>query len=116
MKNFYIKSKMSEFNEELLSENSLRINQRIYAKTISKYINYFKDNLLCIPRRNAWIQNEEGTEAYQEAVDLLSKPLSHQKVYEEFPKIFFCCSEPDTNDLENIDMEYIINKYGSFSG
>lgn len=64
---------MSEFNEELLSENFLRINQRIYAKTISKYINYFKDNLLCIPRSNTWIQNEEGSEAYQEAVDLLSK-------------------------------------------
>lgn len=33
-----------------------------------------------------------------------------------FPRFYFCCSEPDTNDLENIDMEYIINKYGSFSG
>ena len=65
---------MSEFNEELLAEiNALRTNPRKYARTISKYINYFKDNLLCLPGSNAGIQTEEGPEAYQEAVDFLSK-------------------------------------------
>ena len=37
---------MSDFNEELLCEiNALRTNTKKYARTIPKYINYFKDKL-----------------------------------------------------------------------
>ena len=114
---------MSEFNEELLAEiNALRTNPRKYARNISKYINYFKGNLLCLPGSNAGIQTEEGPEAYQEAVDFLSKQsrieaLKPSKGLCRIAQDFISAvQKPDSNDLENIDMEEIINKYGSFSG
>ena len=114
---------MSDFNEDLLMEiNLLRTNPKKYAKTISKYMNYFKGNLLCLPDTNAGIQTEEGVEAFKEAVDFLNKqeklePLKPSKglcrIAEEFIAIY---QKPDTGELANKDMEDIINKYGSFSG
>ena len=114
---------MSDFNEDLLMEiNLLRTNPKKYAKTISKYMNYFKGNLLCLPDTNAGIQTEEGVEAFKEAVDFLNKqeklePLKPSKglcrIAEEFIAIY---QKPDAGELANKDMEDIINKYGSFSG
>ena len=114
---------MSDFNEDLIMEiNLLRTNPKKYAKTISKYMNYFKGNLLCLPDTNAGIQTEEGAEAFKEAVDFLNKqenlePLKPSKglcrIAEEFIAIY---QKPDSGELANKDMEDIINKYGSFSG
>jgi len=114
---------MSDFNEDLIMEiNLLRTNPKKYAKTISKYMNYFKGNLLCLPESNAGIQTEEGIEAFKEAVDFLSKqeklePLKASKglcrIAEDFIAIY---QKPDSGELANKDMEEIINKYGSFSG
>ena len=114
---------MSDFNEDLIMEiNLLRTNPKKYAKTISKYMNYFKGNLLCLPGTNAGIQTEEGVEAFKEAVDFLNKqenlePLKPSKglcrIAEEFIAIY---QKPDSGELANKDMEDIINKYGSFSG
>ena len=102
---------MSEFNEELVSEiNSLRTNPKKYARTISKYIGYFKGNLLCLPGSNAGIQTEEGPEAYREAVEFLSQQSRIEalktskglcRIAEEF---ISAVQKPDSNDLENIDM------------
>jgi len=114
---------MSDFNEDLIMEiNLLRTNPKKYAKTISKYMNYFKGNLLCLPDTNAGIQTEEGVDAFKEAVDFLNKqenlePLKPSKglcrIAEEFIAIY---QKPDSGELANKDMEDIINKYGSFSG
>ncbi len=114
---------MSDFNEDLIMEiNLLRTNPKKYAKTISKYMNYFKGKLLCLPESNAGIQTEEGVEAFKEAVDFLNKqpkiePLKPSKglcrIAEDFISIY---QKPDSGDLANKDMEEIINKYGSFSG
>lgn len=114
---------MADFNEELVGEiNTLRTNPRKYARTISKYINYFKGTLLCLPGSNAGIQTEEGPEAYREAVDFLSKQSRIEalkpskglcRIAEDF---ISAVQKPEVNDLENKDMEDIINKYGSFSG
>ena len=114
---------MSDFNEDLIMEiNLLRTNPKMYAKTISKYMDYFKGNLLCLPDSHAGIQTEEGVEAFKEAVDFLNKqpkiePLKPSKglcrIAEEFIAIY---QKPDSGDLANKDMEAIINKYGSFSG
>ena len=114
---------MSDFNEDLIMEiNLLRTNPKKYAKTISKYMNYFKGYLLCLPDTNAGIQTEEGVEAFKEAVDFLNKqenlePLKPSKglcrIAEEFIAIY---QKPDSGELANKDMEDIINKYGSFSG
>ena len=114
---------MSDFNEDLIMEiNLLRTNPKIYAKTIMKYMNYFKGNLLCLPESNAGIQTEEGVAAFKEAVDFLNKqpsiePLKPSKglcrIAKDFIEIY---QKPDSGDLANKDMEEIINKYGSFSG
>ena len=113
---------MADFNEELLAEiNTLRTNPKKYAKTIGKYINYFKSNLLCLPGSNAGIQTEEGPEAYREAVDFLS---SHPRIEALKPSKGLCriaedfveAVQKDSNDLESKDMEDIINKYGAFTG
>ena len=114
---------MSDFNEDLIMEiNLLRTNPKKYAKTISKYMNYFKGNLLCLPDTNAGIQTEEGVEAFKEAVDFLNKqpkiePLKPSKglcrIAEDFISIY---QKPDSGDLANKYMEEIINKYGSFAG
>ena len=114
---------MSDFNEDLIMEiNLLRTNPKIYAKTISKYMDYFKGNLLCLPGSNAGIQTEEGIEAFKEAINFLNKqpkiePLKPSKglcrIAEDFIAIY---QKPDSGDLANKDMEVIINKYGSFAG
>ena len=114
---------MSDFNEDLIMEiNLLRTNPKKYAKTISKYMNYFKGKLLCLPESNAGIQTEEGVEAFKEAVDFLNKqpkiePLKPSKglcrIAEDFISIY---EKPESGDLANKDMEEIINKYGSFAG
>jgi len=102
--------------------NLLRTNPKKYAKTISKYMNYFKGKLLCLPESNAGIQTEEGVEAFKEAVDFLNKqpkiePLKPSKglcrIAEDFISIY---QKPESGDLANKDMEEIINKYGSFAG
>ena len=93
----------------------------MYATKISKYMKYFKGNLLCLPESNAGIQTEEGAEAFQEAIDFLNKqptiePLTTSKglcrIAEDFIAIY---QKSDTGELANKDMEEIINKYGSFS-
>ena len=109
---------MSEFNEELLAEiNAQRTNPRKYARTKSKYINYFKGKLLCLTGSNAGIQNEEGPDAYKEAVDFLSKQSriealkSSKGLCRIAPDFISAVQKPDSNDLENIDMDEIINKW-----
>ena len=114
---------MSDFNEDLIMEiNLLRTNPKKYAKTISKYMNYFKGNLLCLPDTNAGIQTEEGVEAFKEAVDFLNKqenlePLKQSKgLYRIAEDCIVIYQKPDSGKLVNKDMEDIINKYVSFSG
>ena len=114
---------MSDFNEDLIMEiNLLRTNPKKYAKTISKYMNYFRGKLLCLPDSNAGIQTEEGVEAFKEAVDFLNKqpkiePLKPSKglcrIAEEFVALY---QKPDSAEIANKDMEEIINKYGAFDG
>ena len=113
---------MADFNEELVGEiNALRTNPRKYARTIQKYLGYFKGKLLCLPGSNAGIQTEEGIEAYKEAVDFLSKhsrieALKPSKGLCRIAEDFVSTVQKDSNDLESKDMEDIINKYGGFSG
>jgi len=115
---------MSDFNQELVSEiNSLRTNPKKYARTVAKYISYFKGKILRLPGSNAGIKTEEGPDAYREAADFLSKQprieaLQPSKGLCRIAEDFISAvqkSDPN-DDLGNIDMEEIINKYGSFGG
>ena len=114
---------MSDFNQELVREiNSLRTNPKKYSRTVAKYINYFKGKILRLPGSNAGIKTEEGPDAYREAADFLSKQPRIEalepskglcRIAEDF---ISAVQQSDPNDLGNIDMEEIINKYGSFGG
>ena len=60
------------FEEELVKEiNSLRTNPKQYVKKIKKYMSYFDGKLLKLPGSEASIETQEGTAAYQEAIDFL---------------------------------------------
>ena len=114
---------MTDFNEELVREiNSLRTNPKKYARTVAKYVNYFKGKILRLPGSNAGIKTEEGPDAYREAADFLSKQPRIEalepskglcRIAEDF---ISAVQQSDPNDLGSIDMEEIINKYGSFGG
>ena len=111
------------FQEKLVQEiNELRTNPKAYAKKVEKYIGYFKGKSLHIPGAKAGLRTEEGPEAYKEAVDFLSKaePVGEltpsrglgricQDFFDEVQKV-------DPQELNNINMEEIISKYGSYNG
>lgn len=111
------------FPEELLREiNECRTNPMEYAKKVEKYISYFKGKTLIIPGKNAGMRTEEGAEAYKEAVDYLSKvepvePLEPSKGLARISKDFFDeVQKVDPNELNNINVDEIMKKYGSFVG
>ena len=111
------------FNADLVNEiNSLRTNPKRYSNKLREYTKYFKGKVLRLPGSNAGIKTEEGADAYTEAADFLveqsriepfvaSKGLC--KIAEEFLKEVQKC---DPSELGNIDMEEIIEKYGTFCG
>ena len=111
------------FEEQLVNKiNEFRTNPRGYAKKINEYVNYFKGKTLRIPGADAGIRTEEGAEAYIEAVDFLSKqdgvePLEPSKGLARICADFMAeAQKVDPNDIGNIDLEKIIEKYGSFTG
>ena len=114
---------MSDFNEQLINEiNSLRTDPKNYAKTISKYLNHFKEKLFYLPEKNIEFQTEEGVEAFKETIEFLEKqpelvPLSISKELSQIAEAYLNhYQNPDSNDLSDEDMEKIINKIGTFSG
>ncbi len=114
---------MSEFNQELIREiNSLRTNPKKYARTVAKYITYFKGKILRLPGSNSGIKTEEGADAFREAADFLSKQprieaLTPSKGLCRIAEDFISqVQKTDPNDLGSIDMEEIIAKYGGFNG
>ena len=111
------------FEEQLLNKiNQFRTNPKGYAKKINEYIHYFKDNTLIIPGKKTGIKTEEGAAAYIEAVDFLAKqedvkPLKPSKGLGRICVDFMeKATSVDPEEIGNIDLEEIINKYGSFSG
>ena len=113
---------MSSLGELLNEINLLRSNPKGYAEKVLKYKSYFDGNILRIPGTKGGIQTEEGPAAFAEAANFL---LSAEPIEEMTPSkgltgiandllsnIQNC--EPD--ELDSIDMNQIIEKYGSFGG
>ena len=111
------------FAEQLVNEiNEFRTNPKEYSKKVEKYIGYFKGKTLMIPGTNTGMKTQEGAEAFKEAVDFISKlepiePLEPSKgcsrickdLLEEVQKV-------DPNEIDKIDYDGIIEKYGAFQG
>ena len=111
------------FEEQLVNEiNEFRTNPKAYAKKVEKYISYFKGKTIIISGSKAGMKTEEGAEPFKEAVDVLSKtepvePLEPSKGLERIAKDFLAeVLKVDPNELNNINVDDIMQKYGSFLG
>ena len=112
---------MSEFNKCLVDEiNKLRNNPPKYTKVLKDYMTCFTGNVLHFPGNDSCITTEEGPKAYEEAIDylmlqerreLLNPSKGLCRICEEYiSKII------QTDEIEKVDMDPIINKYGSYKG
>lgn len=112
---------MSAFKEELVNEiNRLRTNPQNYTSTLKDYMTCFKGNSLIFPGATAAIATEEGPQAYSEAIKYLTNQSPREAVS---PSKGLCriCEEfialaRQTEDIDAIDMDKIIKKYGSYGG
>ena len=111
------------FAEQLVNEiNEFRTNPKKYSKKVEKYIGYFKGKTLIIPGTNVGMKTQEGAEAFKEAVDFLSKleplePLEPSKGCSRICKEFLEeVQKVDPNEIDNINYDGIIEKYGTFAG
>ena len=103
--------------------NDLRRDPQGFADKVAKYKDYFDDGekILRIPGVLHGIKTEEGPAPYIEAVDFLNKTIP---TYELTPSkgLFAIASDilkiiqKDPNNLGDIDIDPIIEKYGEFSG
>lgn len=103
--------------------NDLRRDPQGFADKVAKYKDYIdEDKILRVPGVLHGIRTEEGKAPYVEAVEFLNKATP---TYELTPSkgLFAVASDllkliqkEDPNNLGNIDMDSIINKYGEFSG
>ena len=114
---------MSTFYYELLKElNSLRKNPSLYADKILSYKKYFKGNNLKLPGVEGITQTEEGPGAYDEAAKFLKsiKPLEEvipSKGLGRIAKDYLDkIKHLDPDRIDEIDIDIIIKKYGSFIG
>ncbi len=113
---------MSSLRDLLNEINLLRRNPKGYAEKVLKYKSYFDGNILRIPGYKGGIQTEEGPSAYAEAANFL---LSSEPVVEMTPSkgltgiandLLSSVQNCEPDEIDNIDMNEIIEKYGSFSG
>ena len=113
----------SNFNSEIVDEvNALRTNPKRYAIKVLTYKKYFKGDVLRIPGSKAGIKTQEGPAAYTKAgeflenqsrIEALTPSKGLCKIAEELLRKI---KDIDPSDLNSIDMESIITKYGTFSG
>ena len=113
----------SNFNADLVKEvNELRTNPKKYAEKVQTYTKYFKGKVLRIPGTNTGIKTEEGVNAYNDAVEFLTKqpniePLDPSKGMCKIAEdLLYEVQNRDPSELNDIDMEAIIAKYGNFYG
>ena len=111
------------FYQELVNEiNKVRRNPSAFADKLLGFKDCFKDTVCKLPSQKTAVQTQEGFAAYEEAAQKLktlqpicdmgaSKGLS--RIAKDYLEKMKECS-PD--EVEKIEMEPIINKYGSFSG
>ena len=109
--------------QEIFKElNELRRDPKGYSNKVAKYKDYFEDDILRIPGVLHGIRTEEGPAPYAEAAEFLKKA---SPVGELTPSKGLCSIASDLfkqiqhespNNIGNIDMDALINKYGSFAG
>ena len=114
---------MDVFSAEVANElNKLRTSPHTYSKKIRDYKKFFKGTVLRLPGSNVGIQTQEGAAAYEEAAEFLDKHknINSLKLYKPLcliAKDFLTeVQTTDISEVNQIDLENIIGKYGNFSG
>ena len=114
---------MDRFSYEVVNElNRLRSSPNSFSTDIEKIKSFFKGKVLQIPNSNMGIMTKEGISAYNEASDFLKNQLSVSKLVPNralnlIAKEYLTeISNQPLENIDSIDIEAIINKYGKFTG
>lgn len=109
--------------KEIVREvNQLRENPKEYAKKVSKYLEYFKDDIIKVPGTNIGVKTQEGQAPYKETVEYLEsleprEPFVASKALCEIAQeILAKIKDSETGDIDDGDAEEIIDKHGNFTG
>ena len=112
---------MSAFKRELVNEiNRLRTNPKRFTSTLKDYKSCIKDKVLHFPGNDTSISTEEGTEAYDEAIEYLIR-LERREPLNPSKGLCRICEEyisqiKHREDIESVDLDEIIKKFGDFKG
>ena len=110
------------FLSQLLQEiNSVRTNPSAYVDKIEKYKGYFTGKILKVPGSKINIQTKEGPDAYEECANFLktAEPvceLTPSKALTKMSNEILEVVQKDVGQLGSVDMNALIEKYGSFTG
>ena len=110
------------FNRKLLEEiNSLRTNPSGYAKKIEKLKSHFEGDIYKL-EDGTKIKTQEGGAAYDEAINFLKsaeavgKLTSSKGLTRIAEELLENIQRTDPDNLDSIDMNQIVEKYGDYSG
>ena len=111
------------FLRQLVEEiNLARTNPAAYASKVQEYIPHFQDKILKMPDQRVAIKTQEGAAAYEECVNFLrsAEPTEAHVPSRGLTRIandfLSGVQSVDPSQIGTIDMNAIIDKYGSFQG
>ena len=110
------------FLSELVQEiNKVRANPSSYADIIDSYKQHFQGKILKLPNSNVGIKTQEGAEGYDECSRFLrsadsAEPLIPSKGLTSIANELLVVVQRDPSEINTVDMNSIIDKYGSFVG
>jgi len=110
------------FLKELVQEiNSVRTNPKDYVEKIERYKSYFVGKILKVPNSKINIQTKEGPDAYEECANFLktAEPICElipSKALTKMSNELLEVVKKDPGELGSVDMNALIEKYGSFAG
>ena len=110
------------FLSELVQEiNKVRSNPSSYADIIDSYKQHFQGKILRLPNSNVGIKTQEGADGYDECARFLrsAEPAEPQIPSKGLTKIaneLLVVVQRDPSEINTVDMNSIIDKYGSFVG
>ena len=110
------------FLRELVEEiNKVRTNPSAYADKIEGYKAHFQGKILRMPGSNVGIKTQEGADAYDECAKFLrtaeaSEAETPSKGLTKIANELLAVVQEDPSKIGSVDMNAIIEKYGSFVG
>ena len=111
------------FLRQLVDEiNKVRRNPSSYISKLENYKSYFNGKILKLPNQNVAIRTQEGADGYDECIRFLGsaeaceKDLIPSKGLTKIANELLAVVQKDASKIGGVDMNEIIDRYGSFSG